>query len=105
MGEDKCIAHDEVIKRNTEDISVLYKLLNGLPQKVENMIDILREIKEQNQKIDEKYVSKEVLNVIVDNLEEKLEKLQKFQIWVYLSIISGAGAFIMFLLNLVSKHV
>ena len=105
MGEDKCIAHDEAIKRNTEDISVLYKLLNGLPQKVENMIDILREIKEQNQKIDEKYISKEVLNVITNNINEKIDKLQKFQIWVYVSLISGAGAFIMFLLNLVSNLV
>ena len=97
------MAHDEAIKQSKVDIDQLYKLLNGLPNDMKNVMDILKEIKEQINKSDEKYVSKEVVKITMDSLKQEIEKLQRFQIWVYTSLILGAGSFILFLFNLLTK--
>lgn len=97
------LAHDQAIKEHKIDIENLYKLLDGLPQKVEMVIEILKEIKEQNNKNDEKYISKDVFMVVIETFKQEVQDYKDFKKYVYGSIIVGAGTFIMFLLNLILK--
>jgi len=96
MGECEAhyLAHDEAIRENKKDIDELYKMLNGLPYDVKNMKDMLVEIKESIGIMQDKFITKEILELEIRDVENRLK------LWIYGCAISVALNIGLFLFKL-----
>lgn len=77
------LVHEEVLKRHTEEL----KCLSGLPQDMKNVLEMLKEIKDKN-------ISKEVVDLKIQNLESRVK------LWMTLTVISGVSSGILMLVQL-----
>ena len=87
------------IKQRVDKLECKVEPLSSLPEKFDMFIEAQREtnqcIKELSKSMREDYVSKEVSEVQHKTVDDRLDKLEKFPIWVYVSAIGTMGVIIM----------
>ena len=83
-------AHDESIKQNKTDIEKFYTAFSGLPTDVKHILDAVGKINDTVAKLDDKYVSKDSLALVMSTSESKMK------LWV----IGGTASAVTFAVTL-----
>ncbi len=71
------------LEQRVEKLETAISQLVALPEKIDMLIDIQNDIKNQNQM----YASKELCNQKHENIQNDVKELKEFRKWVYISII------------------
>jgi predicted nucleic acid-binding Zn-ribbon protein len=78
------LAHDQMIKQNSRDIEIIYKAIDGLPTEVrsikESVVGLredIKDFKELMSKLEGKVVSKEILEVLLKSLNDKIDNIDE----------------------------
>lgn len=84
------IAHEETLKRHTDEL----KLLSGVPQDLKSIFEILKDIKGNS-------ISKEVVELKLQNMELKQQSTEsRIKLWVILTIISSLSSGLLLFANI-----